>query len=251
MVMAADVCTLVQIPRLKPDHEAFIRGNRGSDADGDVIILELTYGLPRNFLESISQTYDFTNPEHYNQIWEIWDNTEKDLIAKRPEHTGNVTLEELEADRTAELLKPRFNTWYVLNYPRKIKRVDEGIPRLEGLIPRLAPGHEKIIITESSKRLLEITYATPDECLEAVYKTYTYKRERMKQYNALQALRWFRKQRDLIARRRENQEVFVDETQLTDLQIKDMDHEKLRQRFRLYYMLRHPYNMRRLADITD
>jgi hypothetical protein len=246
--MVADVCTFVQVPRLRPDHEEFIRKKGGSN--GDIIILEFIYGLPSDFLTSISQTYIPIVQEHCNQFWREWEGTEKYLIAARPEHQGEVRSEEIAADRDVELLRPRFDVWYTLSYPRKVKRVDEEMPRREGLVPRLRPDHEAIITTESSKRLLEVTYSSPDECLEAVYKTYSYRRERMKQYNALQA-KWLGRERDLIAKRPENQRVFVDDTQLTNQQLEDMDQEKLRQRFRLYYMLRYPYNIRRLKDIPD
>ena len=106
---------------------------------------------------------------------------------------------------------------------------------MEAQIPQLRPEHESLIHDEGDVHLLEICYGLPEEILTEIASTYQPKS--LKRYNMVQS-KWLAEEKWLVGARTKHDPT-VDE------QLADLDHEHLLLRFRVYYALSHPDDVKR------
>ncbi len=108
-----------QFPRLRPEHESMIL------FDKDKRLLEIVYGMPREFLETLNRTYAPSDLRAYNTLERKWFETEKWLLGTHPETNGQVSEEALMDDMEREDLHLRFKAFYILSNPDMVKRLEE------------------------------------------------------------------------------------------------------------------------------
>ena len=103
-------------------------------------------------------------------------------------------------------------------------------------IPRLKPEHERMIGSEGDVHLLEIVYGLPQEILESIDATYAPKS--LKKYNEIQR-KWLSEEQWLVG-------VKQGHIPSVEEQLADMERERLTRRFRVYYALTHPDDVKRV-----